>query len=190
MVNFEKIPKSGGVYLIQGKNCKIYVGSSINLKRRFKEHYRELKNKNHENPKLQNYINKYGIESISFCILKEGMGSLDEIRNLEKQMILELNSVKDGFNCTDQVLKGDKIPENIRKIISNKAKIRQSSKEVKFKLREQNLGVKNPASKFTIDDIISIRKSNLSNKELALLYKVNYYTIVRIKNKITYSNIE
>lgn len=60
----------GGVYEIVNKidgNC--YVGSSVNLKRRFREHRTDLKRNCHSNMHLQNAYNKYGKENFLYNIL-------------------------------------------------------------------------------------------------------------------------
>ncbi len=49
-----------GIYvLINNKNNNWYIGSSINIIRRIKEHFYELKNNKHFNKRLQNSYNKY-----------------------------------------------------------------------------------------------------------------------------------
>lgn len=50
-----EIPCKSGVYMIRNtKNMKIYIGSSINMERRRKEHFRLLKGGKHRNAHLQN----------------------------------------------------------------------------------------------------------------------------------------
>lgn len=60
------------VYLILNiKNQKIYIGSAINLKRRFKQHKSELRLNKHDNKHLQRSYNKYGNESFIYLKLEE-----------------------------------------------------------------------------------------------------------------------
>ena len=55
---------NSGIYKITNLiNGKIYIGSSINLKRRMNEHLRELRLNIHSNKRLQNSYNKYGEEN-------------------------------------------------------------------------------------------------------------------------------
>jgi len=62
-----------GIYQIQSIiNDKIYIGSAVNLKIRKKNHLWHLKNNKHGNNKLQNHVNKYGLDdlklkTIEFC---------------------------------------------------------------------------------------------------------------------------
>lgn len=60
-----------GIYSIKNvKNNKIYIGSSNNIEKRIKDHFRNLKNNKHSNQYLQNAYNKYGNESFIFEILE------------------------------------------------------------------------------------------------------------------------
>lgn len=61
-----------GIYSIKSKiNNKIYVGSSINIEARLKNHKYNLKLNQHKNCYLQSTYNKYGIENLEFNILEE-----------------------------------------------------------------------------------------------------------------------
>jgi len=51
-------------------NGKSYVGSSVNIKRRWYDHRSSLNRGAHENPHLQNSWNKYGAESFYFGVLE------------------------------------------------------------------------------------------------------------------------
>lgn len=61
-----------GVYLISNNvNGKCYVGSTIHLDQRRKEHFSRLANNKHINAHLQNAYNKYGREGQSGRVLTE-----------------------------------------------------------------------------------------------------------------------
>lgn len=61
-----------GVYMITNiVNGKIYIGSSNDIKKRWAQHKRELKNGTHDNPHLQNAWNLYGESNFKFEILEE-----------------------------------------------------------------------------------------------------------------------
>ena len=72
-MNIIDIPyKVSGVYLITNKiNDKVYVGCSIDIHKRLKEHRNGLNLGNHRNRLLQNSWNKYGENSFLFDILVE-----------------------------------------------------------------------------------------------------------------------
>lgn len=190
----KNILKSIGVYDIFNNEGKHYIGSTKNLRRRFIEHFRDLKNNKHKNKKLQNYYNKHGDNSLEFCCLCENLNSIETARKEEKYLIDIEDTYKNGFNCTNQVLLNDSVPDEIRKIISDKAKLRQSTEEVKLNLSIQNSGTKNPNSKLSLDDIYYIRKNYKSisrrknnSLELADKFNVNKITIFRIVNGKTYT---
>lgn len=61
-----------GIYKIENLiNSKVYVGQSININNRWKEHKANLRNNNHQNKHLQNAWNKYGEENFNFEIIEE-----------------------------------------------------------------------------------------------------------------------
>lgn len=61
-----------GIYSILNKiNRKIYIGSSIDIEKRIKEHKTELKGGYHKNKHLTDSYNKYGLESFEFEVLEE-----------------------------------------------------------------------------------------------------------------------
>ena len=99
MKNFQKI---SGVYKITNKiNGKCYIGSSINIKRRWESH-KERDN----NPKGKEYnkllykeMREYGINNFSFSIIcKEENEKL--LREKEKHIIQETNAEKIGYNSS------------------------------------------------------------------------------------------
>ena len=60
-----------GIYKIENtKNNKIYIGSSINIEKRFYKHLWMLKKGIHDNNHLQNSFNEYGENYFSFSILE------------------------------------------------------------------------------------------------------------------------
>ena len=61
-----------GIYCITNRiNGKRYVGSSINISKRFGEHKTELRGQRHINSYLQKSYNKYGEGSFTFDVVEE-----------------------------------------------------------------------------------------------------------------------
>ena len=58
-----------GIYQISIKS-KAYIGSATNIYNRKHRHLHDLKNNKHCNKKMQNYFNKYGIESLLFGVVE------------------------------------------------------------------------------------------------------------------------
>ena len=63
--------KLSGIYKIQSKinSERIYIGSSVELQRRFRLHIWDLKRGKHKNIKLQRHFNKYGEDDLIFSII-------------------------------------------------------------------------------------------------------------------------
>lgn len=61
----------GVIYKISNNiDNRIYIGSTINTNKRWYEHRRNLLNNKHQNIHLQRFVNKYGINSLSFEIIE------------------------------------------------------------------------------------------------------------------------
>ena len=60
-----------GIYKIQSKKKpeRIYVGSSVDINKRWSAHKRDLIRQKHVNRKLQNHANKYGLGDLDFVII-------------------------------------------------------------------------------------------------------------------------
>ncbi len=91
--------RKSGIYKIENKvNGKVYVGSSVNINKRFSNHSWKLRGNKHINPHLQNAWNKYGEESFSFDIIEE----IDSSLFLEREQFhidrCKSNDSKYGYN--------------------------------------------------------------------------------------------
>lgn len=82
-MKFTQHPLSAAIYQIKNlQNGRVYVGSSVNLKKRWREHKNDLKKGTHHSQKLQNAWNKYGEESFEFSILE---AVFDKAKLLEQE---------------------------------------------------------------------------------------------------------
>lgn len=97
-----------GVYQIYNKETnKRYIGSSINIERRLKEHKRNLKANRHSNQHLQNAWNKYQeyliFEALEYC-------EPDQCLKLEQEYIDYYNSANRefGYNIDPQAASAGK----------------------------------------------------------------------------------
>lgn len=60
-----------GVYKISNSvDSRIYIGSSINIYERWKEHKRALLKNIHHNIHLQRFVNKYGLDKLIFNVIE------------------------------------------------------------------------------------------------------------------------
>jgi len=68
------------------------------------------------------------------------------------------------------------------------------SEETKRKQSEKMKGVNNPNSKLTVNDVIKVRvlleKENMTQKEIAKIFGVNYMVISRIKNRRNWVHVK
>ena len=86
-----------GIYCIENlTNGKKYIGQSVDIDGRWREHKSELKRNKHRNEKIQNAWNKYGETQFQFSIIELcDKGDLDA---LEKFYINFYDSYKNGYN--------------------------------------------------------------------------------------------
>jgi group I intron endonuclease len=85
-----------GIYKLVSDDGKFYLGSSKRLFKRYQRHHNDLRNKNHDNPKIQNKYNK-GLSKWKFELVEEC-----EVDNLidQEQKYLDIHfSDKLCLNC-------------------------------------------------------------------------------------------
>lgn len=116
--------KNSGIYCFKNSvNNKVYIGSSKSLDFRRRQHLSDLRCNNHSNIRLQNFVNKYGIDVLEYEVLE--YCDIEDLTTIE-QKYLDLYSNK--FNIC---LKADR-PNVNRKLteidIKNIAKLFNSGK--------------------------------------------------------------
>jgi group I intron endonuclease len=94
------LPRTPGVYIIICiPTAKLYVGSTINICKRWSDHRCRLRGNRHENPYLQYAWNKHG-ESAFICIVLEEV-SPDTLEQREQFWLDFLSPFDDrGFNAS------------------------------------------------------------------------------------------
>lgn len=122
-----------GIYYIKNIiNNKVYIGSSLSVKRRITSHKNDLNKNNHHSVKLQRAVNKYGIENFEFDILEYMYFPKDYNKNtkiqylesLEEYYIKYFNSYKKGYNCSEipRIPGNTNTKESIKKGIDTRRK--------------------------------------------------------------------
>jgi group I intron endonuclease len=175
---------SSGIYCITNTiDNRIYIGSCKNFKSRIKEHLNCLKRNNHNNIYLQNFVNKYGIESLKFHIIE-----FSEIINLVNIEQYYLDTLNTKFNICKKAyqppVKYSLTEEQIKQIadLYNNGKTGCQIAELLF--NDRNYRVK----------INSLIRGD-SYKEYSHLFNYRKYTQIgrrfseETKNKISKANI-
>lgn len=149
--------KIAGIYKITNLiDGKIYIGQTVNYKKREKRHLNSLKNGNHHNEHLQRAFDKYGkssfkIELIEKCDIKE----LDQ---RERHFIKELDACNHdkGYNMMFGGQRYRNFTKEVRLKMSKAAKGRKFTSEHKRRIGMAHRGRK--LSQEHIDKMIATKK--------------------------------
>lgn len=127
--------KDSGIYKIESiiHPDRIYIGSAKKFSYRRTKHFYKLKNNNHENGKLQNHVNKYGIEDLNFIIIEKC--NILELLIREQYYIDTLNPF---FNICK--IAGNTLGRRPSEETLVKMRNRVCSNETREKLRKSNTG--------------------------------------------------
>lgn len=134
--DLNNIPNYAGIYCIKNTiNNKCYIGQSIKLKNRLKDHLRNWMDPVYEHLVIYRAFKKYGIENFEISILKTFRSALtaETKSNLdywEKYYIKEYDSYNNGYNSTlggDTGVLGLKHSEETKKKISKNSTQLQDS---------------------------------------------------------------
>ena len=115
-----KTTNISGIYIIKNNiDDRVYIGSAVSLAHRKGTHFYQLKNNKHGNLHLQNFVNKYGINSLNFTVLEF----------CKKEVLIEREQYYfSRFERLFNILKfagsslGRECPKNVRLKISNSLK--------------------------------------------------------------------
>ena len=120
--------------ILNTQNGKRYVGSSVNLDKRIRQHKIDLNRQKHGNKHLQDSWNKYGAEAFSFTVL-------EAVENPE------------GLLSREQFWIDTSNPEyNIDKVAGSSLGVKRSPETIE-KIRKANLGLKHPEWRCKIKSI-------------------------------------
>ena len=89
-----------GIYKITNTlNNKCYIGQSIDIENRWKQHIYESKNLRHHY-KIHLALNEFGIENFTFEVLEECPLDISILNEKERYWIKYYNSFEEGYNST------------------------------------------------------------------------------------------
>lgn len=175
-----------GIYKITNPQGKVYIGQSIDIKRRFKEYCST--GYSNSQPKLINSLNKYGPERHKFTVLEECEAV--KLNERERYWQERFNVLEEGLNCKLTQI-GDKsgvLSEETKKKIGIKSQGRKGrlgkkhTKETKEKMRLAALGRKH--SKKTKEKIGKKSKGRKHSPETLQKLSEIRKEIWRVKNKV------
>ncbi len=132
--------KEMGVYQIKNiENGKVYIGSSVDIQKRWREHRSHLSNNDHHSLHLQRAWNKYGEENFEFEVI-EYVEIFEELR-IREQHYMDLTKCyqrKNGYNTSHSAFgrAGVKHSDETKKKMSesSKGQIVKHSDETKKKI--------------------------------------------------------
>lgn len=167
-------PKLAGIYIIKNNlNGKCYIGQSIKIRSRIKDHMRNAKNGKLDLP-IYRAINKYGFHNFTIDILESFIPDADmtntdlikQLDQLEIKYIEEYNAYTDGYNCTkggDFGVLGLKMTEEQKKKVSENSKKLVAPGVFGKRVHLYNFVEKYYIYAWTIKDAASITKLSRSN---------------------------
>lgn len=127
-----------GIYKIINKiNGKMYIGSAVDIQKRWIKHKSDLRKNKHHSKKLQNSWNKYGEQNFIFEIVEECEKNKDLLLSKESYYFILYDTVKNGYNCAIKAgspMFGKKHSEETKKKISKSNKGKKRTEEFKQKL--------------------------------------------------------
>jgi group I intron endonuclease len=205
-----------GIYKILNKiNNKVYIGSAVDIKKRWRDHKWGLNHNKHHNLHLQSSWNKYGADSFEFMILLKC--EIDDLLANELNLISNYNSFDNNYgynvndpenrflNCkhsekTKQLLSlqklGDKNPMYGKLGVEHPKFNKKVSIEGRNRMSLSHKGIpthRQTNVKLMVSDIINIRKmyheEKISQPNIATVFNVSYTTINKIITRKTWSHI-
>lgn len=179
---------NSGIYKITNKvNGKFYIGSSKNIKERWKHHRSDLKSGTHSNPHLQNSYNKYGKKNFKFEII-ETIDPIPELLLEREQVLLDYhleNNWEQAYNIAIYAcsgMKGRGHTEEVKQLLSEKLSGENHPHYGKPVSEEWRRKISKSRKRFTDEEEASFRdrwKSGESKSSIAKDIGVHITTITR-----------
>lgn len=169
---------TSGIYSITAKhNGMVYVGSSVNIEKRWREHRCSLRKNYHGNGHLQRTYNKHGKDCFVWKVLEHC--EKEKVLEREAYWINKLDSFHNGYNLVETPTK-------------NMLGYRHTE-ETKKRMSEKKKGLRPPIAKFSDHEVRSIRQRYFDGERITHLAKefgVARLTMRRLVYCKTYSEVE
>lgn len=132
-----------GVYkIVNNLNGKVYIGQSISIQSRWKEHVNALRRGDSKCTLLQRAWNKYGEENFTFEILE--LCSADILDDIEIKYISFYDSCNSGYNIEPGGNKNKHLSEETKQKLRESHLGKKMSDEAIQKMSEARMGEQNP----------------------------------------------
>jgi len=155
-----------GVYKTKNRrNGKIYIGSSVNTKRRWRNHRYALRNGQHHNPHLQRAWDKYGEDVFEFTVV-EVIEDPDLRLAAEQKWLGEHFTQKACYNIVlvaSAPMQGRVVSEETRRKISEANCGYQHTEEAKRKISAAQVGHKRFPNGRSEETKRKISRANMGN---------------------------
>lgn len=174
-----------GIYLIFNKKSgKAYIGQTIDLQRRKKDHIRALRKGEHHNRYLQRAFNKDGENAFSFIVLERC--KKEDLDAQERHWIMHYQTMDSfiGYNLESGGNEGKEVSEKTRDTkrgCNNPMYGKKLSAEHLEILRSKNRGLHTNLTEKDVETIKLELLKGKSEKELAEQYNITFGAISRIK---------
>jgi group I intron endonuclease len=149
--------KQSGIYRIDLGNGYFYIGSSIDLAKRKREHKNRLSSHRHINTKMQHVFNKYGV--YEFKVLQEC--AINELAEKEQLVLNECFLHRKNVNIAafvERPMLGRKHSQKTKSLLSKKMKKQRSNKPMSDSYRK-NLSLANKGKKLSDERRLQISDS-------------------------------
>jgi group I intron endonuclease len=160
--------KLPGIYAIRNvRTGKFYVGSSVDMFRRWSAHRSCLNKGSHKSQKLQRSWNKYGASCFEFSVLQV-VRDIAELESIEQVWLDRMDAVDNGYNAMKIVGQIGRLPksnEHKRAIVAGRAGYKHSE-ETKEKQRLAARGRKSrPMSEATKQALLAANTGRRMTEE-------------------------
>lgn len=165
--------KKSGIYKIQSiaEPEKFYIGSSVNIQSRKRQHFSMLKLNKHDATYLQNYYNKHGKESLVFHIIEECCQ--EKLTQREQYYIDILNPIFNSRKNAESNY-GHKFSEEVKQNMSNAQKEWRKGKNLSIKLTKE-----------LCNEVLELKSKGLKNQQIALKLNISLPSVSKIIKPIS-----
>lgn len=173
--------------IINVKNNKVYIGSTINAERRKLEHFSQLEHSVHINDYLQRSYNKYGKDAFIFNVIESNLKE-DELLKKEQHYINLFNSSNSnfGYNISEYASRPD--GRKYTKLYT--VKIRDILERNKLSMGALSLFLclQLYLERYT-NKVVTSNNKTISNKEMKKIMKCSELVIIKSLTELESHNI-